>query len=92
MVQRGNKGEVTFICAGLSAAKTAYLAGDFNGWDPTATRMTKSKDGTFRVRLVLPPGAHEYKFIVDGEWRNDPEAERQVMNSLGTLNSVVQLL
>ncbi|MFH0964524.1 MAG: isoamylase early set domain-containing protein [Planctomycetota bacterium] len=92
MIQVGKSGEVTFICTDAGVAKKVYVTGDFNGWDPTATRMTRVKDGTFRVRQVLAAGTHEYKFVVDGEWRHDPEAEGQVTNPHGTINSVFQVL
>jgi 1,4-alpha-glucan branching enzyme len=43
-------------------AKSVYVAGDFNQWDPTATKMTKTKDGSFKAKLKLTHGKHQYKF------------------------------
>ena len=31
--------------------------------------MTKLPDGTFTVCQELTPGFHQYKFVVDGEWK-----------------------
>ena len=65
------------------------LAGDFNAWDPTSTPLTdNSGTGIFSVVLSLPPGTHEYKFVIDGTWCVDPNCPDWVQNSLGTLNSV----
>jgi 1,4-alpha-glucan branching enzyme len=69
-------------------AKEVYLVGEFNNWDPRADRMVKAK-GSFRKTLRLAPGEYQYKFIVDGEWHNDPSAPRQTPNHFGTMNSVI---
>ncbi len=66
------------------------MAGSFNGWDPEADRMSK-KDGVFRIKLNLAPGRYEYKFVVDGQWYNDPAAATQAPNEFGDVNSVVQV-
>ena len=90
-IQKNKKGEVTFICDATPEAKQVFLAGDFNQWSPSAKRMVKSKDGTFRARLKLTPGQYEYKFVADGNWVTDPNAEEQAPNACGGLNSVVRV-
>ena len=47
--------------------------------------------GLWEKRLVLPPGRHEYKFVVDGQWQHDRDARENVLNEFGTLNSVVEV-
>lgn len=81
---------VTFVFTADPNAKQAFIAGDFNNWDPAADRMTKRK-GAFVKKLELPTGAHQYKFVVDGEWRIDPSAPMQKPDEAGILNSVVQV-
>jgi len=81
--------DITFVCNQIPAAKTVYLAGDFNQWNPEAKKMLKNRDGSFRIKTRLTPGEHQYKFVADGIWLNDSEAEHQVENPFGTLNSVV---
>ncbi|MFA5028447.1 MAG: isoamylase early set domain-containing protein [Candidatus Methylomirabilota bacterium] len=67
------------------------LLGDFNQWNPSSTPMRQIPDGTWWAEITLPPGQHEYKFLVDGrEWRNDPDAPR-VPNVWGSENSVVDV-
>jgi 1,4-alpha-glucan branching enzyme len=84
-------GEITFILCGYADARRVYLTGDFNRWDPRKQRMAKYRDGSFRARLPLGPGAYQYKFVADGVWVNDPEAPEQVANPFGTVNGVVRI-
>ena len=81
-------GNVTFIYDKKNA-KSVFVAGDFNNWDPKAGKMKKAKDGSFRACLALTPGRHQYKFVVDGIWVVDDDAQQKVQNELGTFNSVV---
>jgi len=53
-------------------AGAVFLAGDFNDWSTTATPMARDENGVWSVVVTLTPGAHEYKFVVDGEWFADP--------------------
>jgi 1,4-alpha-glucan branching enzyme len=90
-VVNGNSGEVTFILKGLPQATEVYLAGDFNEWRPEKRRMSKYKDGSFRAKVQLKPGKHQYKFVADGVWIADREASEQVPNPFGTVNSQVSV-
>ncbi|OHB58057.1 MAG: hypothetical protein A2Y07_00830 [Planctomycetes bacterium GWF2_50_10] len=89
-LRKGKKGEVTFVFES-APAKTVYVAGDFNDWDPKANKMVKTKDGSFRTKLSLAPGQHQYKFIADGTWVTDDQADKVVSNEFGTVNSVVEI-
>jgi 1,4-alpha-glucan branching enzyme len=84
-------GGVTFVLNGYAGAKEVYLAGEFNGWDPSRKRMSKYRDGSFRARLSLQPGEYQYKFVADGAWVPDAEAPQQVANPFGTVNSLVRV-
>lgn len=88
----GAKGACHVVCQVVPSAKDVYLAGDFNGWDPTATRMTRTRNGSFRASVQLSPGEHQYRLVVDGQWVTDQDAERQVPNSFGTCNSVIKVV
>jgi 1,4-alpha-glucan branching enzyme len=69
-------------------AKTVAVAGSFNQWKPVPLR----KDGScWRVSLSLPPGRHEYRFIVDGRWIEDPRATEWVANPFGGRNAVLTI-
>jgi 1,4-alpha-glucan branching enzyme len=88
--KESKNGNVTFVFD-KENAKSVFVAGDFNNWDSKAKKMTKAKDGSFRARLSLTPGQYQYKFIVDGKWVVDDDAERKVQNQFGTVNSVVEI-
>jgi len=79
------------VCNSVPDAAKVFLVGDFNDWDPAARRMVKTRDGSFRAKLELAPGEHQYKFVADGKWLHDPDAGGHVTNEHGTLNSVVEV-
>ena len=91
MVIRKTKSEVTFVFRPAQAVKNVRVVGTFNGWDDEQGRMQKGKNNEWRKRVNIQPGRHEYKFVVDGEWQVDPDADRSVINSYGTENSVLEL-
>ena len=66
------------------AAKSVVLAGDFTQWRERAIPMQRDHNGIWSASVGLAPGAHRYRFIVDGEWRDDPECNRRVPNPFGS--------
>jgi AMP-activated protein kinase-like protein len=72
-------------------ARKVELAGGFTGWKPTLS-MTRAEPGIWTVVVPLPPGVHDYAFIVDGErWVPDPMAPA-VADGFGGLNSRVAVM
>jgi glycosidase len=71
-------------------AHQVYLAGTFNEWQYRRHPMQTTDGGrTWSLTLTLPPGAHQYKFVIDGtEWRTDPNAPA-IDDGNGNLNSVI---
>jgi 1,4-alpha-glucan branching enzyme len=53
--------------------------------------MQKTKDGIWVATVELLPGKHSYRFIVDGDWRDDPECILRVSNPYGSQNMVRQV-
>ncbi len=72
-------------------AQSVCIAGSFNDWHPQATPMIAINDGRWAKDLMLPPGEHQYRFIVDGEWISDPHAAETVPNAFGTTNTLLKL-
>ena len=70
------------------AARQVYLAGDFNNWDAKAAPMHKGSDGVWHLSMALKPGRHEYRFIADGVWLDDPTAQQRTANGMGGDNCV----
>jgi type 1 glutamine amidotransferase len=54
--------------------------------------LSKAKKSTWEKELTLKPGKYEYKFVVDGKWIADPNNKNTVWNSLGSQNSVVEVI
>ena len=72
-----------------SEAKEAILVGDFNSWDLKKHSMKRDGKGRWTKVVTLAPGKYEYKFLVDGQWHNDPNNDQMVANSFGTLNNIL---
>lgn len=72
-------------------AARVSLAGDFNAWSPDDCPLEKSSEGTWERAVVLPAGRHEYKFVVDGQWQDDPRCAERAPNPYGGENCVVIL-
>lgn len=50
------------------AKDDVQLSGDWNDWK--AIQMFHEGGGMWSVVTPVPPGPHEFKFIVDGEWKH----------------------
>lgn len=70
------------------AAMSVQLVGDFTHWQQTPIPMHKEGGGVWQAALELPPGTYHYRFLVDGEWRDDPENTLRVPNPFGGQNAV----
>lgn len=87
MAETASGKQVTFTLHAPDA-RAVSVAGSFNDWQPDATPLKRGRDGTWKVRIRVAPGAHEYRFCVDGEWSDDPAAEERVPNPFGGANCV----
>ena len=88
--KKAQKKRITFKLE-ASEAKEAILVGDFNNWDVKKHRMKKDNKGRWTKIVTLAPGRYEYKFMVDGEWQNDPSNDQMVHNSFGTVNNILNV-
>jgi 1,4-alpha-glucan branching enzyme len=69
-------------------AKQVVVTGDFTSWSATGIAMKKQPTGLWKTSVDLKTGKYEYKFVVDGQWWNDPNNPNTVANSMGSLNSL----
>ena len=71
------------------------IAGDFNGWVPDrGVRSLIASEGQTRVWtkvLKLAPGTYQYRYVVDGEWREDPSNPQSVPGPTGQPNSILHV-
>ncbi len=89
-VRRTDEG-VLFV-AQARGARAVHLAGDFNNWSADATPMVpEEQDAAFHALLPLAPGRYRYRYVVDGQWLNDPHNSYVEANPFGELNSVVEV-
>ncbi|HEX2658258.1 MAG TPA: glycogen-binding domain-containing protein [Polyangia bacterium] len=73
-------------------ARHVTLAGDFNDWNTEAIAMEDSdQSGHFVATVALPPGLHQYMFLVDGEWVTDPTVSERRPDGFGRQNALLRL-
>lgn len=68
--------------------RSVYLSGTFTGWSQRPMAPVEGCPTVFQTVCSVPPGYHQYKFIVDGEWRHD-ENQPFVSGSYGTVNTLL---
>lgn len=79
------------FCFSAPTAMSVQLVGDFTHWQQAPINMEKGADGIWRVTVELTPGAHHYRFLVDGQWHDDPECGLHVPNPFGSQDAVRQV-
>jgi len=72
-------------------AKAVQLAGDFTEWEKSPLDMVQSYDGTWFTIVPLLPGTYSYRFIVDGQWLDDPHSDKHVPNPFGSEDAVMSV-
>jgi len=66
-----------------------FVTGSFNNWQGKIP-VPRSEDGKeFLLVVDIPPGVHQYKYIVDENWRLDPEMPTTV--NQGVVNNVMDV-
>jgi 1,4-alpha-glucan branching enzyme len=86
----GNGKNQTFSFTAPMAMRV-QLAGDFTHWQQRPIAMHKGQDGIWRTTVELSPGKHHYRFLVDGQWQDDPECTLRVPNPYGSEDAVRQV-
>ena len=82
------KKKTTFKLQAPEAAEV-FVVGCFNEWDPTADPLQRGEEGIWACALMLEPGEHEYRFVVDGVWWDDPVNIMRRQNDFGCENCVI---
>jgi 1,4-alpha-glucan branching enzyme len=88
MPSKSSKQKVIFSLT-APEAKTVLLAGNFTSWEQAPVALKKSKNGLWKATVSLPPGTCEYRFLVDGQWWDDPNAAQRNWNRFGSQNAVL---
>lgn len=84
--------KVTFTVP-AEEAKNVTVVGDFNNWSTEGSTLKKLKNGTFKGTFDLPKeNAYEFKYIIDGDYVNEAEADSYQWNDYaGSENAVLEL-
>ena len=84
--------KVTFAVPAEDAKKVTVL-GSFNEWNTKkAVALKKLKNGTFKGTVDLEKdNSYEFKYLVDGSYVNDEQADAYAVNVFGTENGVLNL-
>lgn len=74
-------------------ASSAAVVGDFNSWDAKVGELSKLKSGVFKATFDLPKDAsYEFKYLIDGQYVNDAEADAFVFNGFANAENGVLVL
>ncbi|KAJ0035666.1 hypothetical protein Pint_24561 [Pistacia integerrima] len=69
--------------------RTVFLSGSFNGWSELLPMSPVEGCPTvFQIIWSVPPGLHQFKFCVDGEWRHD-DHQPYTSSEYGIVNTVL---
>lgn len=72
-------------------AVDVQVAGDFTGWDASPLPLERNGGGLWQTQVMLSPARYEYRFLVDGQWQNDPACPDCAPNAFGTANNFIEL-
>lgn len=72
-------------------ARSVFVVGDFNNWSPNKESQLEKSDGIWLKSISLSKGLYQYRFVVDGEWIEDPTNPHTVINPFGGLNSILEI-
>ena len=74
------------------SARDVQLVGDFSDWRPLEKTMIQDQGKHIWTGIIpLEAGTYQYKFIVDGEWKIDPDNTEVVTTPLGARNSALNV-
>jgi 1,4-alpha-glucan branching enzyme len=69
-------------------AKRVMVVGDFTDWQQHGIPMQKNSGGIWTASVALTPGTHRYRYIVDGEWWDEPACESRAPNPFGSQDMI----
>lgn len=64
-------------------AHSVQLVGDFTNWAERPIPLRREPNGVWQTAVRLEPGTHHYRFLVDGQWRDDPANPQRTPNPFG---------
>jgi len=86
----GKRRRLNFAFSAPEASRV-QLVGDFTGWADYPINLDRGKNGVWQTTVDLEKGIYHYRFLVDGQWRDDPESVLRIANPFGGQDSVTQV-
>lgn len=72
-------------------ARSVFIVGDFNGWNIGSKAKLDKSNGVWSKEIPLRTGLYQYRFVVDGQWLEDPINPRTIRNPFGEYNSLLEI-
>lgn len=87
-----NQVKVMFVLPEETVSGPVSVVGDFNDWRPGSVRLVRRSNRTYSNSVVLPRGRRfRFRYLADGgAWLNEEQADDQVPNEYGTVDSVLE--
>jgi len=82
--------DVVFSLAAPEAGEV-YVTGDFNQWQLNDRNKMELTEGRWVKVMQLKPGNYKYRFVIDGQWRQDPANPSYQVNPFGSLDSLLEV-
>ena len=73
-------------------ADEVRVTGDFTGWVREGIPLSHDGDGLWRTVLSLEPGEHQYRLLVDGEWKVRGEEIGHAAPVSGSKNFILKVV
>jgi 1,4-alpha-glucan branching enzyme len=76
-LQGSKRRRVTFSLE-APGAQEVLLGGNFNEWNAGINPLKNQGADRWKRTVLLAPGSYEYKFMVDGQWIQDPANQKTI--------------
>ncbi len=88
--KQGTQCRLTFTLPENIWADSVYVVGDFNQWDRAALSMEQDTQGRWKATIEVAAGqVYQFRYLCDGDWINDNQADAYYTNDYGGHNSVI---
>jgi 1,4-alpha-glucan branching enzyme len=91
MEKRNNNGRHQEFSFAAPTARSVQLVGDFTLWQEHPINLRRDKNGIWHTTVELKPGTHRYRFLVDGEWQDDPNCKKHAPNPYGSQDAICEV-
>jgi 1,4-alpha-glucan branching enzyme len=86
MAKTDESKSVQEFCYSAPEANSVQLVGDFTHWQGQPIQLVKQVNGVWKTSVDLAAGTYHYRFLVDGQWCDDPQCTLRIPNVFGSHN------